>query len=104
MGERQYLAFLRTLARTPDVWLVDEATSYLDTRLDQALMQALHSAAENKTVITVAHRLASITDSDIIFVLHEGQIVERGTHEELLKFNGLYSKMFRLQAALVEAA
>lgn len=104
MGERQYLAFLRTLARSPDIWLVDEATAYLDPSLDRALMQELHTTAAGKTVVTVAHRLASITDSDIIFVLYEGEIVERGNHADLLKYGGLYAKMFKLQAALSDAA
>lgn len=104
MGERQYLAFLRTLARDPDIWLVDEATSYLDPTLDRALMEQLHETAAGKTVITVAHRLASIDDSDLILVLHEGEIVERGKHEDLIRQNGLYAKMYRLQAVLAEAA
>ncbi|MBN8548307.1 MAG: ABC transporter ATP-binding protein [Deltaproteobacteria bacterium] len=102
MGERQYLAFLRTLAKAPDIWLVDEATSYLDPTLDKSLMMELQRAAQDRTVITVAHRLTSITNSDLILVLHEGEIVERGRHEELLKLDGLYAKMYRLQAALSE--
>jgi ATP-binding cassette subfamily B protein len=102
VGERQYLAFLRTVARSPEVWLVDEATSYLDPQLDRELMRRLHAAARGKTVIVVAHRLASIVDSDLIVVLEQGRILEQGTHLELMEQGGLYAKMFQLQAVYEE--
>lgn len=102
VGERQYLAFLRTVARSPEVWLVDEATSYLDPQLDRELMRQLHAAARGKTVVVVAHRLASIVESDLIVVLEQGRIVEQGTHRELMDKEGLYAKMFQLQSVYEE--
>ena len=101
LGERQYLAFLRTLVRNPSIWLVDEATAYLDPSLDRELMQMLASEAQGKTVVTVAHRLAGVTGADLILVLNHGHLVEQGTHAELMAQEGLYAKMYRVQASSV---
>ncbi len=102
LGERQYLAFLRTLARAPGIWLVDEATSNLDPGLDRELMRLLEREAQGRTILTVAHRLAGVTDSDLILVLNHGLLVEQGSHMKLLTENGLYAKLYRVQAAMAE--
>lgn len=96
-GERQLLAFARTLLADPAVLILDEATSSIDTHTELMIQDALEKLSRNRTTIAIAHRLSTIQNSDKIFVLSHGEIVEQGTHESLLKQNGLYSILHRLQ-------
>ena len=97
MGERQRLAFHRARAATPDLWILDEATANVDSRTEQEISSLLRQDAPGRTQILVAHRLATIRDADQILVLHHGQLVESGRHDELLRGGGLYAKMVELQ-------
>ena len=98
-GERQLLSFARALVRKPAILLLDEATSSVDTETEALIQDALHHLMEGKTSIVVAHRLSTIKDVDRIYVMHQGEICERGRHEELLARRGLYWRLYRLQYA-----
>lgn len=98
-GERQLLSFARALAGDPDLLLLDEATSSVDSETEALIQEALHRMLEGKTSIVVAHRLSTIQDCDRIFVFHQGQIVEEGSHEDLLALGGTYARLHRLQYA-----
>ena len=97
-GERQLLAFARTVARNPKVLILDEATSSIDTETEERVQTALDRMRRGRTTIAIAHRLSTIQDADLILVLHRGEIVERGNHQQLLKQDGLYKKMYELQS------
>jgi ATP-binding cassette subfamily B protein len=97
MGERQRLAFYRARAARPDLWILDEATANVDSSTEQELSSLLRAEASGRTQILVAHRLATIRDADLVLVLHHGQLVEHGRHEELMSMRGLYAKMVELQ-------
>jgi len=90
-GEKQRMAIARTVLRNPPVLVLDEATSSLDTQTEYAVQAELERLAEGRTTITIAHRLSTIRDADQIVVLDKGQIVQRGTHEELLERGGAYA-------------
>jgi ATP-binding cassette subfamily B protein len=92
-GEKQRMAIARTVLRNPPVLVLDEATSSLDTQTEYAVQAELERLAEGRTTITIAHRLSTIRDADQIVVLDKGQIVERGTHEELLERAGAYAAL-----------
>lgn len=96
-GERQLLSFARTMSLKPKVLVLDEATASVDTETEEAIQQALAKMRKGRTTIAIAHRLSTIQDADQILVLHRGEIVERGTHQSLLKKKGLYYKMYLLQ-------
>lgn len=98
-GEKQRLAVARLLLKDPPLLFFDEATSALDTYTEQTILQNINSILKEKarTSVFVAHRLRTIFDSDIIFVLRDGQVVEQGTHNELLELNGLYSDLWNAQ-------
>jgi len=96
-GQRQLLAFARTMARAPKVLVLDEATASVDTETEAAIQSALQNMRRGRTTIAIAHRLSTIQDADLILVVHHGEIVERGAHQELLAKGGLYHKMFLLQ-------
>ena len=98
-GERQLLSFARALVRKPNILLLDEATSSVDTETEALVQDALHHLMEGKTSIVVAHRLSTIKDVDRIYVMHQGEICERGRHEELLAQRGLYWRLYQLQYA-----
>jgi ATP-binding cassette subfamily B protein len=97
-GEKQRVAIARTLLKNPPILVLDEATSALDSRTEQAIQETLDRVAETRTTIMIAHRLSTIVDADQIVVLDEGQVVERGTHEELLELGGLYAELWQRQA------
>lgn len=101
-GQRQLIAFARTVAANPKILILDEATANIDTETEEAIQTALAKMRKGRTTIAIAHRLSTIQDADLILVLHHGEIVERGTHQELLALGGLYYKMFLLQNGAVE--
>ncbi|HEY4552979.1 MAG TPA: ABC transporter ATP-binding protein, partial [Bacillaceae bacterium] len=82
--------------------VLDEATANIDTETEEAIQRALGKMRKGRTTIAIAHRLSTIQDADLILVLHQGEIVERGTHQELLAKQGLYHKMYVLQNGLSE--
>jgi ATP-binding cassette subfamily B protein len=92
-GEKQRMAIARTILRNPPVLVLDEATSSLDTQTEAAVQAELERLSEGRTTITIAHRLSTVRDADQIVVLDRGQIVERGTHEELLERGGAYAAL-----------
>jgi ATP-binding cassette, subfamily B, multidrug efflux pump len=100
-GQRQLIAFARTIAANPKILVLDEATANIDTETEEAIQTALAKMRKGRTTIAIAHRLSTIQDADLILVLHQGEIVERGTHQELLSKQGLYHKMYLLQNGLV---
>ena len=98
-GEKQRVAIARTLLKDPPILVLDEATSALDSRTEEEIQKTLERVAKSRTTIMIAHRLSTIVDADQIVVLDEGQVAERGTHEELLERNGLYADLWYRQAA-----
>jgi ATP-binding cassette subfamily B protein len=103
-GERQLLSFARAMIFNPQVLLLDEATSSVDPDTEKRIQTALKRLLEGRTSIIIAHRLSTILDADRILVMRGGQIIERGTHEELLALGGYYEKLFRLQFQEQESA
>ena len=103
-GEKQRLAIARAVLRNPPVLVLDEATSALDTQTEQAVQEAIDAASAGRTTITIAHRLSTIRDADEIIVLDRGEIVERGSHAELLAMDGHYAALVNRDADLIEAA
>ncbi|GAB1603488.1 ATP-binding cassette sub-family B member 6, mitochondrial-like [Argonauta hians] len=96
-GEKQRVAIARTLLKAPAIVLLDEATSALDTETERNIQASLARVCENRTTIIVAHRLSTVIHAHQILVLHEGEIIERGTHNELIKANGAYCSMWNQQ-------
>lgn len=101
-GQRQLIAFARTVAANPKILVLDEATANIDTETEEAIQIALRKMRKGRTTIAIAHRLSTIQDAELILVLHQGEIVERGNHQELLAAKGLYYKMYLLQNGTVE--
>ena len=96
-GQRQRLAIARALLLRPEVLIFDEATSHLDTATERAIQEGLRTALAGRTVVLVAHRLSTIKDADLIYVLHQGRVVERGTHRQLMADRGRYWALWRAQ-------
>jgi ATP-binding cassette subfamily B protein len=96
-GQRQRLAIARALVRKPQILIFDEATSHLDTETEKAIQATLQTALAGKTVILVAHRLSTVKDADLIYVLHKGHVVEQGSHRELLDLKGRYWRLCQAQ-------
>lgn len=96
-GEKQLLTIARALVADPDILILDEATSNVDTRLEYLINQSMNNLTKNRTSIVIAHRLSTIVESDKIVVIKHGQILESGTHEELLKNKGYYYQLYSSQ-------
>ncbi|WP_251619884.1 ABC transporter ATP-binding protein [Odoribacter lunatus] len=96
-GQRQRLSIARAVLKNPPIMILDEATSALDTESEKLVQEALDNLMRNRTSIVIAHRLSTIKNAHLICVFHEGEIVERGTHEELLQLNGIYTKLYQMQ-------
>jgi len=104
VGQKQLLALARVLVDTPQILILDEATANIDSGTEQAIQQALALVRQRTTLVVIAHRLSTIVDADTILVLHRGQAVERGTHQQLLEAQGRYWQMYQLQLAGEELA
>lgn len=96
-GQRQLIAFARTIVTNPKILVLDEATANIDTETEVAIQASLEKMRKGRTTIAIAHRLSTIQDAELILVLHQGEIVERGTHQQLLSQKGLYHMMYELQ-------
>ncbi|MBN8696923.1 MAG: ABC transporter ATP-binding protein [Bacteroidetes bacterium] len=97
VGQRQLISFIRAYIYNPKILVLDEATSSIDTESEQMIQYAINKLTENRTSIVIAHRLATIQKADKIIVIEKGEIIEEGTHQELLKQNGHYKRLFELQ-------
>ena len=98
-GEKQLLTIARAILKDPKILILDEATSSVDTRLEKRLQEAMHKVMEGRTSFVIAHRLSTIRNADLILVVENGDIMEQGTHEELLAKKGVYEKLYRSQFA-----
>ena len=96
-GERQLLAFARMLYQKPEILLLDEATANIDSETEHQIQKVIASISRRMTTFTIAHRLSTIRDADEIWVLDQGVMIERGTHDSLLAQDGHYAKLVRLQ-------
>ncbi|WP_437887245.1 SmdB family multidrug efflux ABC transporter permease/ATP-binding protein [Phytobacter sp. V91] len=104
VGQKQLLALARVLVETPQILILDEATANIDSGTEQAISQALAAVRQHTTLVVIAHRLSTIVEAETILVLHRGQAVERGTHQQLLEAKGRYWQMYQLQLAGEELA
>lgn len=98
-GQRQLLTIARAMLCDPAILILDEATSSVDTRTEQAIVRAMEAVMENRTSFVIAHRLSTIVDADLILVMERGNILEQGTHSELLAADGAYAELYRSQFA-----
>ena len=96
-GEKQRIAIARVILKNPRILILDEATSALDTHSERLIQAALEPLMKNRTTLAIAHRLSTILAADVILVVNKGEIVERGTHEELMELNGLYARLYNEQ-------
>lgn len=104
VGQKQLLALARVLVDTPQVLILDEATANIDSGTEQAIQHALAAVRQHTTLVVIAHRLSTIVEADTIMVLHRGQAVEQGSHQQLLEAKGRYWQMYQLQLAGEELA
>lgn len=102
-GEKQRIAIARVLLKNPPILLFDEATSALDSHAEQAILTAMNEVSRNRTSIVIAHRLSTVIDADRIVVLRDGQVVEQGSHQQLLAQQGVYADLWRTQLRQGEA-
>jgi subfamily B ATP-binding cassette protein MsbA len=97
-GQRQRVAIARAILKNAPILLLDEATSALDTESERQVQAALKALMQGRTTLVIAHRLSTVIDADLIYVLEAGQVKERGTHRELLAARGLYASLYAAQA------
>jgi ATP-binding cassette subfamily B protein len=95
LGQRQIICFVRAMLADPRIMILDEATSSVDTMTELRLQKALATLLEGRTSFVVAHRLSTIRDADVVLVLDQGEIIERGNHQELLRAGGTYANLYR---------
>ena len=100
-GERQLLTFARTIASKPKILILDEATANIDSETEELIQNSLEKMRKGRTTIAIAHRLSTIQDSNCIYVLDKGEIIESGSHDELIALQGNYYKMYQLQAGML---
>lgn len=96
-GQKQRISIARAVLKNPPIMILDEATSALDTESERFVQDALDKMMANRTSLIIAHRLSTIQKADMIVVMEKGQIVEQGTHQELMNLNGVYKKLVELQ-------
>jgi len=101
-GEKQRIAIARVVLKNPRILILDEATSALDTHSERLIQAALEPLMHNRTTVAIAHRLSTILAADIILVVDKGEIVERGTHHDLMELGGLYAKLYNEQFSQLE--
>lgn len=101
-GQRQLLAFARTVASQPKILILDEATANIDSETENIVQESLKKMRQGRTTIAIAHRLSTIQDADCIYVLDKGKIIESGNHDKLLSQKGTYYRMYQLQAGMME--
>ena len=99
-GERQRVSIARALLYDPKVLILDEATSSVDTESEKSIQEALRVLARGRTTIAIAHRLSTLRDSDRIFVFDQGRLIEQGTHNELMRLDGKYAKLVKIQSQI----
>ena len=97
-GEKQLINIARTILRSPEILILDEATASIDTETEQYFQQSLDKIRKDSTLIVIAHRLSTIKDADKIYVLHKGRVIEEGAHDELISQEGTYYNMYQLQS------
>ena len=98
-GEKQLITIARAMVANPPMMILDEATSNVDTRTEQLIQDSFEKLTSGRTSFVIAHRLSTIRNSDLILVMRDGNIVEQGNHEELLKLNGFYAELYNSQFA-----
>ena len=98
-GQRQLFTIARAMLRDPAILILDEATSSVDTRTEQAIVHAMENLMAGRTSFVIAHRLSTIVDADLILVMDHGNIIEQGSHEELLARGGAYAELYQSQFA-----
>ena len=96
-GQRQLISIARAILADPEILILDEATSNVDTRTEELVQKAMDKLTEGRTSFIIAHRLSTIKNADLILVMQEGNIIEQGTHEELMKQQGFYEKLYNSQ-------
>jgi ATP-binding cassette subfamily B protein len=101
-GQRQRISFARAILKNPAILILDEATSAVDNETEAAIQRSMHKIANNRTLLVIAHRLSTIVHADEIHVLEKGEIVESGTHQQLLNQNGIYKKLWNIQTGNIQ--
>jgi ATP-binding cassette subfamily B protein len=102
VGQRQLISFARAIVANPRILILDEATANIDSYTEMLVQRALGRLLDGRTAIVIAHRLSTIRDADKIVVLHLGEVVEVGTHQQLLSLNGLYTHLYQMNYAAIE--
>ena len=102
-GEKQRVAIARVLLKDPEVMILDEATSSMDTQGERIVQKTLDDVTRGRTTVAIAHRLSTVINADVIFVINRGEVVEQGTHQQLLKAGGLYSELVNQQFSTADS-